>query len=300
MPPPTSGLRALVSALIRRHPWLPAAATLASGAAFALALSRHPNLPEALAAAVLLLTSFVWGYSVRALKFGDWAPLTHLKRRQYAEVWNALAASPDEAKAATCGAHQERVLRRTAEPVHRNLDELVGIRPQDDILEIGCGVGRIGLDLASRCRSWTGADISANMLAVAAERLAGFSNVRLVQLQGVALREIADNSFDLLYSANVFPHLDEMDRWRYVQDAFRVLRPGGRIFVDNVDLESDAGWQSFERGARQAQDLERPPYYATFATAGEYTAYATRAGFEQVRCHQRPPLLILTATKPVS
>lgn len=50
------------------------------------------------------------------------------------------------------------------------------------MLEIGCGVGRIGLELALRCRFWTGVDISANMLAVASERLSGLKNVRLTKL----------------------------------------------------------------------------------------------------------------------
>jgi hypothetical protein len=43
-------------------------------------------------------------------------------------------------------------------------------------------------------------------------------------------------------------HLDEIDRWRYVQESFRVLRPGGRLFVDTIDIESNEGWGMFVRG----------------------------------------------------
>ena len=43
------------------------------------------------------------------------------------------------------------------------LEHTVGIL-RDDVLEIGCGVGRVGAVLASRCHRWIGADASANLL----------------------------------------------------------------------------------------------------------------------------------------
>jgi ubiquinone/menaquinone biosynthesis C-methylase UbiE len=136
------------------------------------------------------------------------------------------------------------------------------------------------------------------MLACAAERLQGVSNARLVKLQQIGLNELETNSFDLVYSTDMLAHLDEMDRWRYVKDALRVLRPGGRLCIDNVDLESDEGWGAFARGANMAQELERPPYDPRFSTASELTTYALRAGFMQVQAHKRPPLVIVTAVKP--
>src|SRR5260370_26571977 len=89
-----------------------------------------------------------------------------------------------------------------------------------------------------------------------------------------------------------------MDRWRYVADAFRLLRPAGRLFIDNVDLESDLGWQTFAEGTPSSQHLERPPYVPRLSTAAELTTYAVRAGVEQVQTHRRPPLVIITAVKP--
>jgi len=136
------------------------------------------------------------------------------------------------------------------------------------------------------------------MLAHASDRLRGVNNIRLVQLQSVGLSEIAENSFDVVYTTNMFAHLDEMDRWRYVEEAFRVLRSGGRIYVDNIDLESDAGWAIFVSDATRYRSLERPPYMTRLSTAAELMAYATRAGFEQVQSHHRQPLVIVTAVKP--
>ena len=92
--------------------------------------------------------------------------------------------------------------------------------------------------------------------------------------------------------------MDEVDRWRYVEEAFRVLRTGGRIYIDNTDLESDAGWASFLTDFQQFQPEERPPYRPSPSTASELITYLSRAGFGAIRSHRRPPLVIATGVKP--
>jgi ubiquinone/menaquinone biosynthesis C-methylase UbiE len=294
-----SYIRKQAASVVRSYPWIPRAATLVAivGITGGQVTRIHPPWLLGMAA-VLAFSSFVWGYSVRLHRRVDWPSLDHLQRRQYADVWDALATSPWRARAAACGEQEEDGVRNSASVPIKNLRELAAVNAQDDLLEIGCGVGRIGFGLAPCCRTWTGADMSANMLGFASERLRDRSNVRLVQLRQVGLNELESNSFDLVYSTNVFAHLDEMDRWRYVADALRVLRPAGRLFIDNMDLESDLGWQAFAQGANSSQQLERPPYTPRLSTAAELTTYALRAGFEQVQRHNRPPLVIITAVKP--
>jgi len=143
----------------------------------------------------------------------------------------------------------------------------------------------------------TGADISSNMLEHAAQRLRGVANAQLHHLHGDGLSGLGDNSFDVVYCTNTLAHLDELDRWRYVLDAFRVLRSGGRIFLDNIDLASDQGWAMFLNLVAKYHNTELPPYMARFSTATELMTYATRAGFPQVQAHHKAPLVIVTAVK---
>jgi len=291
-------LRKWLFSFVRTHSWLPLATTVLSAGLFVAALGlRSPLLWVTAAGILLAITSYVYGYSARALKYVNAPWLEQYHRTQYEKVWDALAASSWQARWAASGEAAEAGLQRSAARAVGNILDLAKIEAGDDVLEIGCGVGRIGLELAPRCRFWTGVDISGNMLAVARTRLAKLQNVRLVKLDRAGLHPFEAHSFDVAYSTNVFDHLDKTDRWLYIREALRVLREGGRLFIDNTDLESDAGWNAFANGAGAFDDKERPPYTPTPATAAEYMTYARRAGFQQIQVHKRPSLLILTASK---
>ena len=292
-------VRSIAYPLIRKYPWLPPLAVILSGLGLLLtAMGNRHSSWESAAIMSLFFSSYVWGYATQALTHRLYPPLTDLRRRQYAQAWDLLASSREEAYAAASGQRDEAGLRHSAGNTIRNLVDLVSVNETDDVLEIGCGVGRIGRELAPFCSTWTGADTSSNMLAYASDRLGSSGNVRLVQLHAVGLPEFEASSFDVVYMTNMLMHLDEMDRWYYVQEAYRILRAGGRIFIDNIGLESDAGWSMFANDAQRFRCLERPPYMPRFSTAAELAAYATRAGFEHVQCHHRPPLVILTSVKP--
>jgi ubiquinone/menaquinone biosynthesis C-methylase UbiE len=294
-----SRVRTRVAILLKAQRWMLPALTIVCGIALAVSVVQRAQSPLVFASAVcLMLVSYLWGFATRAFRPARWPSTTHLRRRQYAQVWNTIASSPRAAGMAAAGKDNEDELRRSAAPTIGNLAELIGIGIKDDVLEIGCGVARIGRELAARRRTWTGADISENMLSHASARLTQISNVRLQCLQGEGLKEFADRMFDVVYCTNMLSHLDEFDRWRYIREAYRVLRPQGRVFVDTIDFESDRGWAMFVVEPLPDLDSERPPYSPRFSTASELETYAKRAGFEQVITHKKPPLVILTAVKP--
>ena len=144
----------------------------------------------------------------------------------------------------------EATLELTARGFIDTLRETAGLGPDDVVLEIGCGIARVGKPLSRECLHWFGADISGGMLAHAAARLGDCPNTTLVELATVGLQEFPRDAFDLVYCTIVFMHLFEWDRYRYVEEAYRVLRPGGRCYFDNFPLDSEHGWKVFSEGAQ--------------------------------------------------
>lgn len=219
-------------------------------------------------------------------------------RSNYKATWQALSTTESDAKMFVASTVEETDLARSAEVTVATLERLVSIRRSDVFLEIGCGVGRVGNALAPRVAQWIGTDISANMLAHATKRLNVHGNVRFVELSGRALAEIPTASVDVVYCTVVFMHLLEWDRYAYVRDALRVLRPGGRCYFDNIDITTSHGWQVFTDSAAY-EAAERPAYLPMTSSADELRTYALRAGFTDVHVHQWDDAWVaVTGVKP--
>jgi ubiquinone/menaquinone biosynthesis C-methylase UbiE len=218
-------------------------------------------------------------------------------RSDYKGVWTVLSESLSSAKMHVSGTEDEAVVEKSGMGTTEFLLTNVGIAPTDVVLEIGCGVGRVGKHLARHCRKWIGADVSQNMLKFAAERLRPLSNVEFIELSGNDLRPIADNSIDFVYCTVVFMHLESWDRYNYVQEAFRVLRPGGKLYVDNVNLCSDSGWSIFETH-RKFSPSERPDHITVCSTPQELGEYLRRAGFQAIETKLGDELVAVWGRKP--
>ena len=115
----------------------------------------------------------------------------------------------------------------------QDLDKLLGalgvvVQPQDEVLEIGCGVGRLTRVLAARGASVRALDVSQRMLDKAAELNPEVSNVDWILGDGSSLGRVATSSVDVCVSHVVFQHIpDPAITLSYVREIGRVLRPGG-------------------------------------------------------------------------
>ncbi len=220
-------------------------------------------------------------------------------RSDYKTTWTALSETLSSAKMHVSGTEDEVTIEKSGVGTSEFLLQNVGIKPTDVVLEIGCGIGRVGQCLAAHCQRWIGADVSPYMLGHAAARLREFSNVEFVELPGNDLSPIADASIDFVYCTVVFMHLETFDRYAYVEEAFRVLRPGGKLYVDNVDLCTDGGWAIFETH-RRFPLAERPDHITVCSTPQELQEYLKRAGFEAIQSQAGSELISVWGRKPAA
>jgi SAM-dependent methyltransferase len=119
----------------------------------------------------------------------------------------------------------------------RPLQLLAGrLRPSDRVLDLGCGDGRHSALLAKRVRAVVGVDHQ--MLPLQFARL-------LVQQSNVALSRgdaahlpLASQAFDGVTCFDVIEHLPKARAHELMQEAYRVLRPGGWFIVTTPNRAS--------------------------------------------------------------
>jgi SAM-dependent methyltransferase len=131
--------------------------------------------------------------------------------------------------------------------------------PPGTLIDLGCGTGRLAIDLAQRGYHPVAVDLSPEMLRVLGEKAASFGlSIPCVQANLVELGAFADDAFD--HAACLFSTLGLIEgtaqRRRFLQHVYRLLRPGG-TFVLHVHnrwfhLWSRAGrrllWQNYFGG----------------------------------------------------
>jgi ArsR family transcriptional regulator len=113
--------------------------------------------------------------------------------------------------------------------VEHALVELLTEAPLESLLDAGTGTGRMLELLSPHIRRGVGVDVSAEMLAIARDRLAEVKNCQVRLADIFRLPFGAGGEFDAVLFHQVLHYLD--DPQTAVADAARVLKPGGRIVI---------------------------------------------------------------------
>jgi SAM-dependent methyltransferase len=152
------------------------------------------------------------------------------------------------------------------EAVRRYLDAL----PRDTrVLDAGCGEGVVVEEYAGKL-AITGVD-------------ANYSSDRVTRGSLLAL-PLPDGSFDRALCLDVLEHLQYEEQPRALAELFRVLRPGGELFVsvpNLAHLQSRIQFLLRGRLIRTASEYKHPGD----RPAGEYLKLARQAGFSLVARH---------------
>ena len=120
------------------------------------------------------------------------------------------------------------------------------VRPDTDVLDFGCGFGRVAAALAPRCRSVLALDVSAGMVAEAKRRHGGTPGLHFAQTDG---RSVPPGPFGLVLLVDSMPYVVPAGLAEtVVAGAAAALRPGGALVVLNLAYGRDPATDCAEAG----------------------------------------------------
>lgn len=177
---------------------------------------------------------------------------THLGTGDYEpeKYWSARARNSqgDDLKAVgafTATRMENRSMNRVQRFWFGRALKIIGMK-RPHVLEYGCGLGRWADLFMKRGFSWTGVDISADMLALASRR---WPAARLEKVKDGFLSPFPDSNFDLVYSITVLHHNEYERQEKIIREMSRVLKGGGAMIL----LEDLGGRSSFNMFARNKE-----------------------------------------------
>jgi SAM-dependent methyltransferase len=173
--------------------------------------------------------------------------------------------------------------RATGEEFLGHFVTLAGLEPDERVLDIGCGAGRMARPLAGFLQPpgrYEGFDIVPEGISWCRRRyarahphftfrLADVANPLYHPTGRVPARSYRfpypDGAFDFAFATSVFTHLLEPEARRYLSEAARVLRPGGRVLLTFFLLDA----QTEQLGAQRRWAFPfNEPHGAAFTVPG--------------------------------
>jgi SAM-dependent methyltransferase len=134
--------------------------------------------------------------------------------------------------------------------------ELGGLRPDEDVIDVGCGSGRMAYALEGWLTgSYAGFDVVPAAIEWCQREITGrqprfrfdLADIRSARYNPGGTYEAAeysfpydDASFDFAIASSVFTHLQRPALANYLAEIARVLRPGGRCFATYFLINDDA------------------------------------------------------------
>ncbi|MEK8015526.1 MAG: class I SAM-dependent methyltransferase [Candidatus Parabeggiatoa sp.] len=118
------------------------------------------------------------------------------------------------------------------------------LEKQHSVIDIGCGSGRLAVQLAPFLEGqYTGIDVVPELVDYAKE-ISRREDWHFAIAQGLTIPE-PDNSADFVCFFSVLTHLLHEESYQYLEEAKRVLKPGGRIVFSFLEFAIPSHWALF-------------------------------------------------------
>lgn len=153
-----------------------------------------------------------------------------------------------------------------------------------NILDVGCGIGGSSLYLAEKFQAQvTGITLSPVQADRATDRAkeAGLSAQANFKVANALEMPFADNSFDFVWSLESGEHMP--DKTKFLQECYRVLKPGGRLMLATWCHRSTADQPLTSEEQKHLQDIYRVYCLPYVISLPEYITIVEQCGFQELR-----------------
>lgn len=153
---------------------------------------------------------------------------------------------------------------------------MLGLKRDHDIVDVGCGNGRLAVQLAAWLRGkYTGTDILPPLLE-SARRICGRPDWTFLETNGLVI-PVEDESVDMVTFFSVLTHITHEESYHYLEEAKRVLRPGGAVVCSFLEFAIRSHWGIFRMDL-----VDRSPTKVLnqFLSRDAFQAFALNLGLE--------------------
>lgn len=163
------------------------------------------------------------------------------------------------------------------------LDELKNVlkdlKPGAKVLDVGCGTAHLTNWIKQQGFDVTGVEPSEEMLKLAKEN---FPEIKIVNSIASAL-PFEDDQFDLVVSFEVLRYLDKAENIKSYREFYRVLKPGGRFFITQVNQYSTDLYYFFHHAKSIYCKLRNQVHhFCNFTTSGKEIDLLKQIGYSKV------------------
>lgn len=119
-----------------------------------------------------------------------------------------------------------------------------GLATDGYLIDVGCGSGRLAMPLsADHTGPYLGVDLAPDLIAHA-RKIVGRPDWRFEVIDHIGIPE-ADGRADMVCFFSVLTHLLHEQAYWYLEEARRVLKPGGRIVFSFLEYAEPVHWDIF-------------------------------------------------------
>ena len=136
--------------------------------------------------------------------------------------------------------------------IEREMLRFFGLKPNDMLIDVGCGSGRLAIPLSKdHPGGYLGTDLVEDLLDHARAHC-DRPDWRFEAVDGLAI-PAPDGEADMVAFFSVLTHLLHEQSYLYLEEARRVLRPGGRIVFSFLEYALPGHREVFEATVEQAR-----------------------------------------------